>query len=106
MQKSLKSVDKSKLGQGKEDPRRKVKTPIQVQAHVQSGEESQVGKQTELKQKEGMCVPQIRQNTDKCMGWEPENDTAPEYINRPQVTEIKIPVYPDPLMKPHPDHLI
>ena len=31
---SQKSVDKSKLGQDKEDPRREVKTPIQVQAQV------------------------------------------------------------------------
>ena len=46
VQKSQKSVDKSKLGQGKEDPRRGVKTPIQVQVQVQSNEESQVRKQT------------------------------------------------------------
>ena len=49
MQKSPKSVDKSKLGQGKEDPRREVKTPIQVQAQVKSNEENQVRKQTVLK---------------------------------------------------------
>ena len=65
MHKSQKSVDRSKLGQGKEDPRREVKTPIQAQVQVQPNEESQVRKQTVLKQKEGMFVPQTRQNTDK-----------------------------------------
>ena len=45
MQKSQKSVDKSKLGQGKEDLRRDVKPPIQAQAQVQSNEECQVRKQ-------------------------------------------------------------
>ena len=49
MQKSQKSVDKSKLGQGKEDPRRKVKTSIQAQEQVQVTEESQVRKQAVLK---------------------------------------------------------
>ena len=69
-----------------------MKTPIQVQAQVQSNEESQVRKQTLLKQKENMYVPQTRQDTDKCIAREPEN--------RPQVTEIKVPIYPAPLMKP------
>ena len=63
MQKSQRSVNQSKLGQSKGDPRRKVKTPIQVQ--VQSNEESQVRNQTVLKQKEGMYVLQTRQNTKK-----------------------------------------
>ena len=65
MHKSQKSVDKSKLRQGKEDLRREMKTPIQAQ--VQYNEESQVRKQTVLKQKEHMYVPQMRQNTDKCI---------------------------------------
>ena len=30
-----------------------------------------------------MYVPQTRQNTDKCIDQNTENDTAPEYINRP-----------------------
>ena len=29
-----------------------------------------------------------------------ENDKIPKHINKPTVTEIKIPIYPDPLMKP------
>ena len=41
----------------------------------------------------------MRQNTDKYIEQEPESDTVPEYINRPWVTEIKVPIYPDPLMK-------
>ena len=100
MQKFQKSVDKSKLGQGKEGPRREVKTPIQVQ--VQSSEESQVRKQTVLKQKESMYVPQTRQDIDKCIEREPESNTALKYINRPWVTEIKVPIYLDPLIKPPP----
>ena len=59
-----------------------MKTPIQVQTQVQSNEERQVRKQTVLKQKEGMHVPQMRQNTDKYIEQEPESDTMPEYINR------------------------
>ena len=38
VQKSQKFVDKSKLEQGKEDPRREVKTPIQAKAQLQSNE--------------------------------------------------------------------
>ena len=45
VQKSQKSVDKSKLGQDKENPRREVKTPTQVQVQVQLNQESQVRKQ-------------------------------------------------------------
>ena len=41
-----------------------------------------------------MYVPQIRQNTEKCI--------APVYIDRPQVTGMQVPFYPDPLMKPPP----
>ena len=50
---------------------------------MQSNEESQVRKQTILKQKEGMCLPQTRQNTDKCIEQNQENDIAPVYIHRP-----------------------
>ena len=31
-----------------------------------------------------------------------ENKTIYKHINKPRVTEIKIPIYPDPLMKPPP----
>ena len=36
------------------------------------------------------------------MEQKPENDIIPKHINKPTVTEIKIPIYPDPLMKPPP----
>ena len=60
-----------------------MKIPIQVQVQVQSNEENQVRHQTILKQKEGMYVPQTRQNTNKCIKQNLENDTAPKYIHRP-----------------------
>ena len=102
VQKSQKSVNRSKLEQDKEDPRREVKTLTQVQAQLKSNKENQVRNQTILEQKEAMYVAQARQNTDKCIEEEPENDTAPVYIHRPQATRIQVPFYPDPLMKPPP----
>ena len=65
VQKSQKTIDKSKSGQNREGPRREVKTPIQAQVQEQSNEENQTKEQTVAKQKEGMYLPQTRQNTDK-----------------------------------------
>ena len=94
VRKSQKLIEKSRLEQDREDPRREVDTPIQAQPQVQSKREDYVKEQIVSKQKEGMYVPQTRQNTEKCI--------APEYIDRPQATGIQVPFYPDPLMKPPP----
>ena len=75
VRKSQKLKEKSRLEQGREDPRREVDTPIQTQPQVQSNREVYVKEQIVSKQKEGMCVPQTRQNTEKCI--------ATEYIDRP-----------------------
>ena len=47
-------------------------------------------------------MPLTKQTTARYMEQEPENDIIPKHINKPTVTEIKIPIYPDPLMKPPP----
>ena len=65
---------KSRLEQDREDPGREVNTPIQAQPQVQSNREDYVKEQIVSKQKEGMFVPQTRQNTEKCI--------ASEYIDR------------------------
>ena len=48
---------------------------------MQSNEENHVRGQVMSKQKEGMSIPQTRQNIDKCR--EQDKSTAPEYINKP-----------------------
>ena len=53
VQKSQKSVDRSKLGQGKENPRREVKSPVQGQTQMQSNEETQVRKKNNIKTERG-----------------------------------------------------
>ena len=55
-----------------------------------------------LKQKEGIQTPLHRQNTDRHIKQRPEIGIVPEHFIRPTVTEIKIPIYPHPLMKPPP----
>ena len=47
-------------------------------------------------------MPMTKQTTVRYIEQGPENDIIPEHINKPTVTEIKIPIYPDPLMKPPP----
>ena len=47
-------------------------------------------------------MPLTKQTTIRYIEQEPENDIIPKHINKPTVTEIKIPIYPDPLMKPPP----
>ena len=75
MRKSQKLIEKSRLEQDREDPRREVDTPIQTQPQMQSHREDYVKEHMVSKQKEGMYVPQTRQNTEKCI--------VPEYIDRP-----------------------
>ena len=43
-----------------------------------------------------------KQTTVRYIEQGPENDIIPEHINKPRVTEMKIPIYTDPLMKPPP----
>ena len=67
---------------------------------MQTKEENQTRDQILTKQKEGLQAPLTRQTTVRHIEQDPENDKIPKHINKPMVTEIKIPVYPDPLMKP------
>ena len=100
--KSQESADKPKLEQGRECLRREMKVPTQVQSQVQIKEENQTREQTVSKQREGIQTPLARKNTDRHMKQRPETGIVPEHLIRPTVTEIKIPNYPDPLMKPAP----
>ena len=91
-------ANKLRLGQGKEGLRREMNAPTQVQIK----HENQTKEQTLIKQKEGLQVPQTKQTDDKYIEQELENYITPRYISGPPVTEIKITIYPDPLMKPLP----
>ena len=96
--KSQISANKPKLRQGSEGLRREIKAPAQVQ--VQIKHENQIREQTLTKQKEGLQMPLTKQTTVRYIEEEPENDIIPNHISKPTVTEVKIPTYPDPLMKP------
>ena len=100
--KSQKSADKPKLGQGREGLRREMKVPTQVQSQVQFKEENQITEQTISKQREGIQTPLARPNTDRHIKQRLEMGVKPEHLIRPVVTETKILIYPDPLMKPPP----
>ena len=80
----------------------KAQTQVQAQVQVQIKHENQTREQALIKQKEGLQEPQTRQIDDKYIEQELENDIIPRYINRPPVTEIKIPTYTDPFRKPLP----
>ena len=60
VRKSQKLIEKSRLEQDREDPRREVDTPIQAQPQVQSNREDYVKEKIVSKQKEGMYVPHTR----------------------------------------------
>ena len=79
-----------------------MKTPAQVQLQVQIKDENQTKEQTLTKEKEGLQMPLTKQTTVRYIEQGPEKDIIPEHINKPTVTEIKIHIYPDPLMKPPP----
>ena len=79
-----------------------MKTPIQVQSQVQFKDENQTREQTLSKQREGKQTPLIRQTTVRHIEQRPEIGVMPEYTVRPKVTEMHIPIYSDPLMKPPP----
>ena len=79
-----------------------MKAPAQAQSQVQIKDENQTREQTLTKQKEGLQMSLTKQTTVRYIEQGPENDIIPKHINKPTVTEIKIPIYPDPLMKPPP----
>ena len=89
---------KSRLEQDREDPSRKMSIPTEEQ--TQFTEENNVRQQLLPRQREGINVPQVSQNTNKCL--EQSKSTMPKYADRPQVTETQISFYPDPIMKPPP----
>ena len=47
-----------------------------------------------------MQTPLTKQTTVRQIEQKPKTGLMPEHTNRPQVTEMQIPSYPDPLMKP------
>ena len=100
--KSQNSANMPKLGQSRQGLRREMKAPGQLQAQVQIKHENQTREQTLAKQREGLQAPLTKQTTVRYIEQEPENDITPKCISKPTVTEIKIPIYPDPLMKPPP----
>ena len=100
--KSQNSANRPKLGQERESLRTEMKAPAQAQLQVQIKDENQAREQTLTKQKEGLQMPLTKTTTVRYIGQGPENDIISEHINKPTITEIKIPVYPDPLMKPPP----
>ena len=73
-----------------------------AQVQVQIKYENQTREQTLTKQIEGLQTPLTEQTTVRYTAQEPENDIIPKHISKPTVTEINIPIYPDPLMKPPP----
>ena len=79
-----------------------MKAPMQVQSQVQSKDENQTSKQTSSKQRESMQTLVTRQTAIRHIEQKPETGIMPEHIIRSKVTEIQIPIYPDPLMKPPP----
>ena len=93
--KSQNPADKPKLGQSREGLRREMKTPAQRQFK----EENQTKEQAITKQKESIQTPLTRQTTVRHIEQRPETGVMPEHLIRPKVTEIKIPIYLDPLMK-------
>ena len=100
--KSQNLANKPKLGQGSESLRREMKAPMQVQVQVQIKEENQTRDKTLTKQKEGLQEPPTQQTTVRHIEEDLEKDKIPKHINKPMGTEIKITIYPDPLMKPPP----
>ena len=73
-----------------------------MQAALQIKEENQTRDQDLTKQIEGLQMPLTRQTTVRNIEQETGNDIIPKHISKLTVTEIKIHIYPDPLMKPPP----
>ena len=86
--------------------RRKMKIPVQTQPQVQTREVSPVNEQTLPKQKEGIQTPSTKPTTDRSIGHMPETHIMHEHTIRPNMNAEQVPFYPDPLIKPLPDHQI
>ena len=69
---------------------------------VQFKDENQTKEQTLSKQREGIQTPLNKQTTVRHIEQMPETGIMPEHTIRPKVTEMQIPIYPGPLMKPPP----
>ena len=93
------STNKPKLGQGWEGLRREMKARAHVQFQVQIKDENQTREQILSKKKEGIQMPLTKQTIVRHIKQRSDSGIMPQHINRPTVTEIKIPIYPDPLMK-------
>ena len=65
VRKAQKLVEKSRLEQDREDCSREINTPTEEK--TQFTEENNVREQLLPKQREGINVPQVNQNTDKCL---------------------------------------
>ena len=65
VRKAQKLVEKSRLEQDREDPCREINTPTEEQ--TQFTEENNVREQLLPKWREGINVPQVSQNIDKCL---------------------------------------
>ena len=79
VRRAQKLVEKSRLEQDMENPSREINTPTEEQ--TQFTEESNVREQLLPKEREGINVPQISQNTNKCL--EQNKSTMPKYADRP-----------------------
>ena len=79
-----------------------MKVSAQAQLQVQFKEENQTREQAITKQREGIQTSLVRQNTDRHITQKPKTGIMPEHLIRPTVTEIKIPIYPEFLVKPPP----
>ena len=93
--KSQNLANKPKIGQGRENLRREVKAPAQVQLQIK--EENQTRDQNSIKQKEGLQASLTRQTTIRNIEQEIENDTVPKHSSKPTVTEIKNSYLPRPI---------
>ena len=69
---------------------------------VQIKEENQTRDQNLTKQIESLQTPLTRQTTFRNIEQETDKNIVPKLASKPTVTEIKIPIYPDPLIKPPP----
>ena len=74
MRKSQKLIERSNLD--REDSRREIDSPVQVQPQTQLNREKFV-----KKQKEDEYVSQAKQNTEKCVV--KKKDTVPKYVDIP-----------------------
>ena len=72
-------IEKSKLD--RKNSRTEIDSPVQAQPQAQSNRENYVKGQMVSKQKENVCVPKVRQNTEKCVVQ--KKNTVPEYIDIP-----------------------